>query len=746
MIWQAENTVKILQEERYKKSEASHLTLRLFQNETESLQLVITPECDVKEFGVAASKLQCGKEYLPDTAVQIFVTKYIEVTKSSADTQSETGFYPDALLPIQTSIKYGENKIKANHNQSVWIQVKTQTQTVAGDYIGKVTITIDGKIFVLPVCVTVWNYALPTKNHTKQLFIISNQEMQRGEGDKSLSLIKRYYDKALEYRINGNNLPYNHRTGNEDEGIKEYIKTLKEYHFNPRCSVFNIPHSVNATWDDLNYERIEKLFDAIADECFSDGENYFLKFVAYIWILDEPHLSKERMQYCKKVLPKFECFKQRLGEKYSVKNTVFAKTIGETVKNLPVIITCGVNSELLPDKDNEYHITYCPAFGSWSQDENVRILKRLNPGEKWWYGCDWPAPPSPTYHIDDNLLSARLLSWMQFENEITGNLYWRMNYCKKVIDGVDYPPDPYGYASPNRNANGDGFLVYPGKPYGLDCFVPSIRLESIRDGIEDYEALYALQEIWRKCGARSGVSPMPVREALKPLFTRLYENSRMLKKLYVPFEKAREMLAKWLIAADKYAFYILSIEKGEYKFFTLATEVLFNGKALQGIENIYTLQLQEEENEIMLCGEYGEIAVPVYKNSIEHRVNYNISYNWATTEERYKIKNCNPESLLEPYYKILGDTNEDKIRQCVYDLNKLMYFTWRTEAVIQKHKLGRKTEIIFTLPNGILFSSVPFQKNKLDENAAEYRFLTDKSTLSVSVKTEKYTSEVTLYL
>ena len=39
--------------------------------------------------------------------------------------------------------------------------------------------------------------------------------------------------------------------------------------------------------------------------------------------------------------------------------------------------------------------------------------------------------------------------------------------------------------------NGDGWLVYPGRnrePW------PSVRLENIRDGIEDYEYLYLLRE------------------------------------------------------------------------------------------------------------------------------------------------------------------------------------------------------------------------------------------------------------
>ena len=46
----------------------------------------------------------------------------------------------------------------------------------------------------------------------------------------------------------------------------------------------------------------------------------------------------------------------------------------------------------------------------------------------------------------------------------------------------------------NTGVNGDGYLFYPGKPYGIDGPVGSIRLEAIRDGLEEYEIFYNLKE------------------------------------------------------------------------------------------------------------------------------------------------------------------------------------------------------------------------------------------------------------
>ena len=56
------------------------------------------------------------------------------------------------------------------------------------------------------------------------------------------------------------------------------------------------------------------------------------------------------------------------------------------------------------------------------------------------------------------------------------------------IDQSDQPDSRYWIRYPN----GDGFLIYPGKPIGHEGLVSSIRLEQAREGVEDYEYLYLL--------------------------------------------------------------------------------------------------------------------------------------------------------------------------------------------------------------------------------------------------------------
>lgn len=57
--------------------------------------------------------------------------------------------------------------------------------------------------------------------------------------------------------------------------------------------------------------------------------------------------------------------------------------------------------------------------------------------------------------------------------------------------------------------NGDGFLLYPGKKYGLDKPIPTVRLSALRDGQEDMDLLYALEN---KCKQRASYYGIPSEE------------------------------------------------------------------------------------------------------------------------------------------------------------------------------------------------------------------------------------------
>ena len=93
-----------------------------------------------------------------------------------------------------------------------------------------------------------------------------------------------------------------------------------------------------------------------------------------------------------------------------------------------------------------------------------------------------------------------MVSWMQAQYGVVGNLYWATNiYANNSNWTYQEIYDYYeGNAERYPDANGDGFLFYPGAQYGIDGPVGSLRLEAIRDGLEEYELLYSIQETYNE--------------------------------------------------------------------------------------------------------------------------------------------------------------------------------------------------------------------------------------------------------
>jgi hypothetical protein len=90
--------------------------------------------------------------------------------------------------------------------------------------------------------------------------------------------------------------------------------------------------------------------------------------------------------------------------------------------------------------------------------------------------------------MDYPLIKTRLLQWLDFRYGFTGFLHWGWSY---------WTPDPILDTQPVINDNatllpaGDSNIVYPDR--GRMSVYSSLRLETMLQGIEDYEMLTALK-------------------------------------------------------------------------------------------------------------------------------------------------------------------------------------------------------------------------------------------------------------
>jgi len=106
--------------------------------------------------------------------------------------------------------------------------------------------------------------------------------------------------------------------------------------------------------------------------------------------------------------------------------------------------------------------------------------------EIWFYTCLSPKGKYMNRFIDYQLIKTRLLHWVNFKYGLTGYLHWGFNH---------WQADPFADLEPNWGGDnflppGDSHIVYPGKSGPMS----SIRLEALRDGVEDFELLKLLEK------------------------------------------------------------------------------------------------------------------------------------------------------------------------------------------------------------------------------------------------------------
>jgi hypothetical protein len=148
-----------------------------------------------------------------------------------------------------------------------------------------------------------------------------------------------------------------------------------------------------------------------------------------------------------------------------------------------------------------------PNFEDARRDGVIQMCED-NDIELWWYGCVSNIEPTPTYFIgDENLLSSRAISWLQKKYDIVGNLYWDVAGYTKDNASSGYFVDFFEW--PDRDEagglqTGDGNLLYPGAGYGVYGPLPSVRIMSIRDGMEEYELLLDIENTLKEQKATFG--------------------------------------------------------------------------------------------------------------------------------------------------------------------------------------------------------------------------------------------------
>lgn len=186
----------------------------------------------------------------------------------------------------------------------------------------------------------------------------------------------------------------------------------------------------------------------------------------------------------------------------------------------------------------------------WHQLNHPKIQKMNAKGLEYWsYLCVWPKSPWISEFIDHDAVNMRTWLWASYKYGLKGILIWETTYWNSPEASPEgYLQNPwdeamswvtgYGwiYGKQTIWGNGDGRLFYPlnrdpnnDKSTHLGDVIPSLRLETIRDGIEDYEYLVLLEKLIKEAPASKAKEAKAAQKLLQ-IPTSIYTDEKTYNK------------------------------------------------------------------------------------------------------------------------------------------------------------------------------------------------------------------------
>lgn len=357
---------------------------------------------------------------------------------------------------------------------------------------------------------------------------------------------------------------------------------------------------------------------------------------------------------------------------------------------------------------------WCPTNDFYASEE-ARENNYGKQTEKWWYPVSDPlsisivTEVSPLYQI--------IQGWMMSEYDVSGTLYWGGGIFYDFSEGnvqIDeyFRSNYYRYST----VNGEGNLAYPGAQYELDEGIPSLRLEALRDGLEDYELLYNLKNTYSEVSEKIGVE-FDASSVITSLCSSLFANDKISATTQT-YMAARQSLLNLTSSAESAANMCIvdytddgygSVDFKVYvndgvKLYNAGKEVTTVYKDCEG-GTIYTISQKLDGSVNMLDlsftvngKEYG------YSQNLGGNVNvYNVGsfktsdfvessdLDLVSTEVDCTTENIYTELGGKAIKLVVGESKEKK------DDYKLQYFKFESDFI--KNNLSNASKVIFHIYN-----------------------------------------------
>ncbi len=436
----------------YRGGYGSQYKMSMAADELEGFQVMVYPMlADLEKVRFTWTDLTAeGGAKIPAADLECFVEDWykLRATKETDQVMYAGKLYevPDPLVPAKPA------KLRRHAHTPFYFRVRTRPDTAAGVYKGTITLSAEAvKPTTLQLEVKVWPYTMPRKwnFHTMGQFIQGTCEKFHG-GEWGEQLRRKYYDFLMENRFSP---------------TEQYARILS-----PRQDLSELlKRGLNTVYLSGNFNGTEEEIAQLKSDCEKVRQLGALDY-ALVYIGDETDKWDEM---------------QRRADLVHAHLPGAMVMIGGSRPRPELIGYVDVYDPMISSASKVYGFT---------EKDVAEVQAAQQRGEEfYWYVCLAPSYPYPNVMLEYPPVIARVLFWMTWKYGVTGFEY----YCYNIWNDRNFNADPArrypnvkwqadGYER-NKVTNGDGMLFYPGP-------ITSLRLEAIRDGIEDWESHQLLRD------------------------------------------------------------------------------------------------------------------------------------------------------------------------------------------------------------------------------------------------------------
>lgn len=486
-VWVEDCLKKVFQEQEVPENAVKEIIVHTAKGEFEAAQIAIRPKDDsIGGLRAVASSLKLNDNEVTLSAPRVRYVDSVPIGKNSWQTPPEQliatapAWIPDVLYEVEYV------PVCQDRTRSIWLTFDIPLNAEPGEYTGEVKVFANDETITVPVTVHVHNTAVPAKSSLKTTNWVYLDSMSRWNGCELFD--ERFWELAKLYAEN----MASHR--------QNMIMT-------PLYKFYTQAHLIDFSADGdkltFDFSKFDRWVDIFLDAGFTYIEGSHLGWIdgnVFCYVIkegkavQENHLasSPEAEHFLSQFLPALQEHLEQKGwldiyyqhmrdEPSDEYRALYDKMMDMRRKYAPRIKTIEAthSTEIQPPT------IMVPLLSHLAEKYEFYKSMQEKGQEVWFYTACGPNGAYANRFLDYHLLKVRYTYWLNFKYKIPGYLHWGYNF--------------WGMLSPYSEIHmtwavgplppGDSYIVYP-TPQGV---LDSIRWETARDGIEDYELLKMLE-------------------------------------------------------------------------------------------------------------------------------------------------------------------------------------------------------------------------------------------------------------